>query len=49
LLQTVRKSVQSPEILPEPDIPSDSDNAIAVIGRGFTQTQLEASLQRFSA
>jgi G3E family GTPase len=49
LLQTVRKSVQSPEILPESEVPSGSDNTIAVIGRGFTQTQLEASLQRFSA
>ena len=48
LLQTVRRSVQSPEILPETDKPPQSDNTIAVIGRGFTQGQLEASLARFS-
>lgn len=51
LLQAVRTRVQSPEILP--DAPSDSgaptDNSIAVIGRGFTQEQLEASLKRYSA
>ncbi|MDW3221541.1 MAG: GTP-binding protein [Paracoccaceae bacterium] len=49
LLQTVRRSVQSPEILPEPDVPCDTDNTIAVIGRGFTQDQLAASLARVSA
>jgi G3E family GTPase len=49
LLQTVRRSVQSPEILPDRGGPVDSDNAIAVIGRGFTQEQLATSLAHFSA
>ncbi|MFA8387878.1 MAG: GTP-binding protein [Pelagibaca sp.] len=49
LLQSVRQSVQSPEILPDPDTPCDSDNSIAVIGRGFTEDQLTASLARFTA
>jgi G3E family GTPase len=49
LLQTVRRSVQSPEILPDPAMPCESDNTIAVIGRGFTEAQLTASLARFSA
>lgn len=49
LLQTVRRSVQSPEILPDAEIPVDTDNTIAVIGRGFTQDQLTASLAQFSA
>jgi G3E family GTPase len=49
LLQTVRRSVQSPEILPDADTPVDTDNTVAVIGRGFTQDQLVASLAQFSA
>lgn len=49
LLQTVRRAVQSPEILPDPERPCDTDNTIAVIGRGFTQDQLHASLARWSA
>lgn len=49
LLQTVRRSVQSPEILPDTDVPVDTDNTIAVIGRGFTQAQLTLSLAQFSA
>jgi G3E family GTPase len=49
LLQTVRRSVQSPEILPESATPVESDNTIAVIGRGFSQDQLTASLAHFSA
>jgi len=49
LLQSVRRSVQSPEILPDPETPCDTDNTIAVIGRGFTEDQLAASLARFSA
>ena len=48
LLQAVRRSVQSPEILPEPDAPCPTDNTIAVIGRGFSQPVLAASLARFS-
>ncbi len=49
LVQTVRKSVQSPEILPEPEEPCDTDNSIAVFGRGFTQANLEASFRQFSS
>ncbi len=49
LLQTVRRSVQSPEILPDPATPCETDNIIAVIGRGFTQDQLTTSLARFNA
>jgi len=49
LVQTVRKSVQSPEILPESAKNVPTDNSIAVIGRGFTQEQLRASLVQFSA
>ncbi len=49
LLQAVRRSVQSPEILPPQGGPERSDNEVAVIGRGFTQDQLVASLARFSA
>lgn len=48
LLQTVRRSVQSPEILPETGTPGATDNTIAVIGRGFSQEVLEASLARFT-
>ncbi len=49
LLQTVRRSVQSPEILPTPGTPCETDNTIAVIGRGFTPDQLARSLRQFSA
>ncbi|AXI49120.1 GTP-binding protein (plasmid) [Sulfitobacter sp. SK012] len=49
LLQTVRRSVQSPEILPESATPVEGDNTIAVIGRGFSQDQLAASFNHFSA
>lgn len=49
LLQTVRRSVQSPEVLPDTTTPVDSDNTVAVIGRGFTQDQLTMSLAHFSA
>ena len=48
LLQTVRRTVQSPEILPDTDTPCETDNCIAVIGRGFTHDQLVASRTRFS-
>lgn len=48
LLQTVRRSVQSPEILPDTQSPVETDNTIAVIGRGFTHDQLVASLAKFS-
>ena len=49
LLQTVRRSVQSPEILPDTEDGCATDNTIAVIGRGFTEGQLERSLAQFSA
>lgn len=49
LLQTVRRSVQSPEILPDPDTACATDNVVAVIGRGFSHDQLTASLAHFSA
>lgn len=49
LVQTVRRSVQSPEILPDMAQPVATDNVIAVIGRGFTQDQLRASFRQFSA
>lgn len=46
LLQTVRKVVQSPEILPErPDM--SEDGKIVFIGRGFRPADLHRSLQYF--
>ena len=46
LLQTVRKVVQSPEILPEqPD--TSADNSIVFIGRGYRPEDLGRSLRRF--
>ena len=46
LLQTVRKVVQSPEILPDqPD--RGQDNRIVFIGRGYRPEDLEKSLHRF--
>lgn len=47
LLQTVRKIVQSPEILPE-QADQREDNMIVVIGRGYTESQLKRSLQYFA-
>jgi G3E family GTPase len=49
LLQTVRRSVQSPEILPDPDVSVATDNTVAIIGRRFTQDQLKKSLDHFSS
>ena len=46
LLQTVRKIVQSPEILPEQG-DTREDNIVVMIGRGFTHAQLTKSLQHF--
>lgn len=47
LLQTVRKIVQSPEMLPDqPD--AREDNTIVLIGRGYTADQLRRSLQYFA-
>lgn len=48
LLQSVRRAVQAPEILPEPDAPAESDNTIAVIGRGFAPEDLPRSLRAFT-
>lgn len=47
LLQTVRKVVQSPEILPEQG-DTREDNMIVVIGRGYTSDQLKRSLRYFA-
>lgn len=47
LLQTVRKVVQSPEILPAQDNPSE-DGTIVFIGRGFRPDDLQKSLRRFA-
>jgi G3E family GTPase len=49
LVQTVRKIVQSPEILPEQDDrPDREDNIIVVIGRGYAADELTRSLRYFS-
>jgi G3E family GTPase len=47
LLQTVRKIVQSPEILPEQG-DTREDNMIVLIGRGYKAGQLERSLRYFA-
>jgi len=46
LLQTVRKVVQSPEILPDQPDPGQ-DNRIVFIGRGYNPANLDRSLHRF--
>ena len=46
LLQTVRKDVQSPEILPETTGPRQ-DNCIVFIGRGYRPEDLSRSLYHF--
>ena len=46
LLQTVRKVVQSPEILPDQPFPG-RDNRIVFIGRGYRPEHLERSLHGF--
>jgi G3E family GTPase len=46
LLQSVRKTVQSPEILPEQD--ERMDNVMVVIGRGYRAEDLRRSLQYFA-
>ncbi len=49
LLQSVRKSVQAPEILPDGvDSPGGEDNSVVVIGRNFEAEQLERSLAFFA-
>lgn len=47
LLQSVRRVVQSPEILPEHDAGRE-DNALIVIGRGYEPGSLERSLRHFA-
>ncbi len=47
LLQTVRKVVQSPEILPEQTGPRE-DGTVVFIGRGFKPEDLRKSLRRFA-
>ncbi|MBV9286803.1 MAG: GTP-binding protein, partial [Hyphomicrobiales bacterium] len=47
LVQSVRKVVQSPEILP--DQSEAADNAMVVIGRGYRAEDLRRSLQYFAA
>lgn len=49
LLQSVRRSVQPPEILPEQEFSVADDNIIAVIGRGFVPDDLPRSLFHFTA
>jgi G3E family GTPase len=46
LLQSVRKTVQSPEILPEQN--ERLDNVMVVIGRGYRSEDLRRSLQYFA-
>lgn len=49
LLQSVRKIVQSPEILPqEPDGAIGEDNSVVFIGRGFSAENLSRSLRYFA-
>jgi G3E family GTPase len=49
LVQTVRRVVQSPEILPErADGDASSDGTIVVIGRGYAADDLHRSLRRFA-
>jgi G3E family GTPase len=46
LLQSVRKVVQSPEVLPPQD--DREDDTIVVIGRGYQSDDLRRSLERFA-
>lgn len=48
LLQSVRKVVQSPEILPDTVTAGKDENCIVFIGRGFGPRDLRMSLQRFA-
>jgi G3E family GTPase len=49
LVQTVRRVVQSPEILPErADGDTGSDGTVVVIGRGYFADDLHRSLRRFA-
>ena len=48
LLQSVRKVVQSPELLPDDGQADGRDNSIVVIGRGFEPSHLLPSLRYFA-
>ena len=49
LLQSVRKIVQSPEVLPDEDgRPVGEDNSLVFIGRGFRAEDLSRSLRHFA-
>ena len=49
LVQSVRRIVQSPEIVPEqPDGEGREDNTIVVIGRGYQGDDLRKSLRYFA-
>lgn len=48
LLQSVRKVVQSPEILPDTVTEGKDENSIVFIGRGFRPRDLQVSLERFA-
>ena len=47
LLQSVRRAVQSPEILPDHVIAGKDDNSVVFIGRDFDQGRLRRSLAHF--
>lgn len=48
LLQSVRRIVQSPELLPPRDEAGGEDNTLVVIGRGYAAEDLSASLRCFA-
>ncbi len=48
LLQSVRHTVQSPEILPDDGNDAHEVDAVVVIGRGFDQRALQQSLRHFA-
>lgn len=48
LLQSVRHTVQSPEILPDDGNDAHEADAVVVIGRGFDQHALQQSLRHFA-
>jgi G3E family GTPase len=48
LVQAVRATVQSPEILPDDRNDEEEVDAVVVIGRGFSQRVLQKSLRRFA-
>lgn len=48
LLQSVRRVVQAPEMLPDHVTVGKDDNCIVFIGKGFRQRDLEASLDYFT-